>query len=287
MPTLEIGLAVVDPRRLPALSALPVLRAGDIAEFLGDDAALEALPADAAASHLYFGSEFCEHLFPDEAALERAIELSGKLGLTLVLATPAANDALVAKIGESAAILPEGAEILVNDWGVAHFLRSAYPRLPLVAGRQLAKMIKDPRVPSAAWLKPYPGSYGTPGHRRLLERLGIGRIELDVPPFATPDLYSVDGIDLSVCLPYAYVAKGRICKIGSLRRELPEKFAPGRSCHRECLGVVEVGAAASSAGLVSSARGNSTFYRHDAAMAALVREMVAQGRVTRLVFSGV
>lgn len=287
MPTVEVALAVVDPRRLAALEALPMLKVSDIAEFLRDDAAIETLPGDAAASHLYFGSEFCEHLFPDREALGRAIEVSGKLGLTLVLATPVANDALVAKIGAAAAALPETAEILVNDWGVANFLRTAYPRVCLVAGRQLAKMIKDPRVPSAAWMKPYPSSYGTPGHRRLLERLGIRRIELDVPPFATPDLFSVAGIDLSVCLPYAYVAKGRICKIGSLRRQLPEKFAPGRPCHRECLGIVEVGVNASPAGLVSSARGNSIFYRHDTAMAALVRNAVALGQVTRLVFSGV
>lgn len=287
MRSIEIGMAVVDSRRLTALHALSMLKVSDIAGLLGDDAATEMLPGDAAASHLYFGSEFCEHLFPDREALERAIEVSGKLGLTLVLATPVANDGLVARIGEAAAALPEHAEILVNDWGVANFLRSAYPQRRLVAGRQLAKMIKDPRVPSAAWTQPYSSSYATPGHRRLLERLGIGRIELDVPPFATPDAYTVAGLELSVWAPYAYVAKGRICKIGSLRQELPEKFAPGRPCHRECQGMYEVGVQASPSGIASYARGNSIFYRHDEAMAELVRNALAAGRVTRVVLCGV
>ena len=287
MPSVEIGMALADPRRLTALDALSMLRVSDIAGFLGDEAATAMLPGDVAASHLYFGSEFCEHLFPDKEALERAIEVSGRLGLTLVLATPVANDGLVARIGEAAATLPGNAEILVNDWGVASFLRVAYPQRRLVAGRQLAKMIKDPRVPSAAWMKPYSNSYATPGHRRLLGRLGIGRIELDVPPFATPDLYSVADLELSVWAPYAYVAKGRICKIGSLRQELPEKFAPGRACHRECQGVYEVGVKASPSGIASYARGNSLFYRHDEAMTALVRNGLDSGRVTRVVFSGV
>ncbi|MHB8667124.1 MAG: hypothetical protein ACYC7B_06355 [Burkholderiales bacterium] len=264
-----------------------MLRVSDIADFLGDNAATETLPGDAAASHLYFGSEFCEHLFPDREALERAIEVSEKLGLTLVLATPVANDSLVARIGEAAAALPGNAEILVNDWGVASFLRSAYPQRSLVAGRQLAKMIKDPRVPSAAWMKPYSSSYATTGYRRLLERLGIGRLELDVPPFATPALFSVAGLALSVWAPYAYVAKGRICKIGSLRQELPEKFAPGRPCHHECLGMFEVEADAPPSGIASHARGNSLFYRHDQAMAEIVRDALDTGRVTRLVFCGV
>jgi hypothetical protein len=148
-------------------------------------------------------------------------------------------------------------------------------------------MIKDPRVPSAAWMKPYSSSYSTPGHRRLLGRLGIGRVELDVPPFATPDLYSVADLELSVWAPFAYVAKGRICKIGSLRQELPEKFAPERPCHRECQGIFEVGVNTSPSGIASYARGNSIFYRHDETMTKVMRNVLDSGHVTRVVFCGV
>ncbi len=284
---MEIGVAVVDPRRLKTLSAMSSVTASGLAAVLRDDRLADLIPANAAVSHLYFGSEFCEHLFPEPDALARAVDVADMHDLTLVLATPAASDGLVARISAAAARLPERADILVNDWGVASLLRKAYPNRRLLAGRQLAKMTKDPRMPSAAWAKLYPGSYATPAHRRVLDRLGIRRIELDVPPFATPDLYAIDGLEVSIWAPYAYVAKGRICKIGSLGRDIPERFAPGGACHRECLGVIETGVEASPAGLVSFARGNSVWYRHNSAMAAVVREALASGHVTRLVLNAV
>ena len=287
MSDMEIGVAVVDPRRLKVLSAMSSVTVSGVAAVLRDDRVSDLISGDAVVSHLYFGSEFCEHLFPQPDALERAVHVAEMHDLTLVLATPVANDALVARINAAAASLPERADILVNDWGVASVLRKAYPNRRLVAGRQLAKMTKDPRMPSAAWAKLNAGSYGTPGHRRVLDRLGIRRIELDVPPFATPDLYAINGLEVSIWAPYAYVAKGRICKIGSLGRPIPERFAPGRACHRECLGVVEAGAETSPAGLVSFARGNSIWYGHNKAMAAVVRQSLASGDVTRLVLNGV
>jgi hypothetical protein len=287
MPRVEVGVAIVDRRRLKALSASPSLTGSDIAALLGDASVADLVPATATISHLYFGSEFCEHLFPETDAILSAIDVAARWNLRLVLATPVANDALVARIGAAATILPESADILVNDWGVASFLRAAHPDRCLIAGRQLAKMIKDPRAPSAAWAGLYPSSVGTPGHRRVLARLGIGRIELDVPPFATPELYAISGLELSVWAPYAYVAKGRICKIGSQSQDLPERFAPGRRCHRECLGVVEAGVGAAAAGVVPFARGNTLYYRHSAAMADVVRDALASGHVTRLVLGGV
>lgn len=287
MAGLELGVSVVDARRLPQLESLAPLNIHAIAAFLDDPQLAALVPGPAMASHLYFGSEFCEHLFPEPPALERAIAVAGQLGLTLVLATPVANDRLVARILEAAARLPASAGILVNDWGVAGALRAAQPQRHLVAGRQLAKMIKDPRVPSPAWMKPYPSGFDGAAYRRVLDGLCIGRIELDVPPFATPDTFAVGGLGVTVWAPFAYVAKGRICKIGSLRHDPREKFAPGGSCHRECLGVLEVGAEPSVAGIVSYARGNSIYYRHDTTMARALGAAIAEGLVSRMVLSGV
>ena len=135
MAGLELGISVVDARRLQQLeTATAPAMPKALAAFL-DDAEMAALvPAQVTASHLYFGSEFCEHLFPEPAALERAIAVAARLGLVLVLATPVANDRLVGRILEAAGQLPQGAEILVNDWGVASALRSAQPQRRLVAG---------------------------------------------------------------------------------------------------------------------------------------------------------
>lgn len=287
MAAIELGLSLVGPRRLAELESLPSLNAQAIATFLGDPGIAELPPEDVITTHLYFGSEFCEHLFPEPQELERAVAVAGQLGLTLVLATPIANDSLLTRILAAAALLPPTAEILVNDWGVASAVRAAQPQRRLVAGRQLAKMIKDPRLPSPAWMKLHPSSYGGAAYRGILERLGIERIELDVPPFATPDIYAVADLAVSVWAPFAYVAKGRICKIGSLRLKPEEKFAPGNLCNQECQGIVEESTEPSVAGIVSYARGNTIYYRHTAAMAQVVRAAMAPGHVSRLVLSGV
>lgn len=291
MTALEIGLSIVDPRRLAALAAhmenaAPTREA--LLGFLDDPELAELLPADLRLSHLYFGSEYCEHLFPDDAALAAAVRLAERLGLRLTLATPIACDALVARLAEAAPQLPAGSEVVVNDWGVAAWLRANAPQLVAVAGRQLSKMIKDPRLPGAKWMKVYPSNYEAAGHAALLGRLGIARIELDVPPFATPQAFAVDGLGVTVWAPYAYIAKGRICKVGSLRQPLAEKFAPGRPCHRECLGLLEAepeNHAPRGAGLRTYSRGTTMFYRHDAAMRATVQEAVARRFVSRLVLS--
>lgn len=283
MQPLEIGLSVIDSRKLTSLGALHVR---DFARLLGEETLENIVPDDTPASHLYLGSEFCEYLFPSRKTIQQAVEVAEKLGLTLVLATPIANDTLLETLDGVVDILPETAEILVNDWGAAHLLKSDHPRRRLVAGRQLAKMIKDPRVPSSRWMEPYKSGYASPAYRQVFDKFGIGRIELDVPPFATPELYSVSGMEVTVWAPYAYVAKGRICKIGSLRHSPPVKFSPGLRCHRECLGVVEIADAASAAGVVSYTRGNTTFYRHNEAMTKVVGEAIAAHYVSRLVLTG-
>jgi hypothetical protein len=289
MKQIELGLAVVDPRRLAALAAFDALTREALLEYLNDPDLGELVPVEASVTHLYFGSEYCEHLFPDVAALRLAVQIAERFGLRFVLATPIACDAVLDRVAEALPRLPDGAEVVVNDWGVAAWLRQNAPQLVPVAGRQLAKMIKDPRVPTAAWLKVYPSNYDAAPYAAFLARLGIARIELDVPPFATPELFAVDGLSVSVWAPYAYISKGRICKIGSLRQALPEKFAPGRHCHHECLGLLESEPAAqpTKGGLRTYSRGTTMFYRHDVPMRAVVLEAADRGLISRLVLSEV
>jgi hypothetical protein len=286
--TLEFGLAVVDPRRLAALAAFHALTREALLDYLNDPELADLIPVGARVTHLYFGSEYCEHLFPDDAALALAVQIAQRFDLRFALATPIACDAVLDRLGEVAPRLPAGTEVVVNDWGVAAWLRHNAPHLVPVAGRQLAKMIKDPRVPTATWLKVYPSNYDAGPYAAFLDRLGIGRVELDVPPFATPEVFAVNGLGVTVWAPYAYVAKGRICKIGSLRQELPEKFAPGRRCHHECLGLLESEpqtAPTKAGGLRTYSRGTTMFYRHDPAMRAVVREAAGRGLISRLVLS--
>jgi hypothetical protein len=285
--TMEIALAITAPRRLAALKSIGTLDRGALLSFLDDPQLAELLPQGAAATHLYFGSEYCEHLFPNDADLASALAQAERLGLKFVLPTPIANDGLLARIAAVADRLPAGAEIVANDWGVAQLLKAQFPGCKVVAGRQLAKMIKDPRVPAPTWNKVYPSNYRAAPYARLLSRFGIGKVELDIPPFAGPDIFAVKDLDVSVWAPYAYIAKGRICKTGSLGQRTGDKFAPGRPCNRECLGILEREPAAAVSGLRTYSRGTTMFYQHDAAMFGVLRDAIGKGHVARLVLSEV
>lgn len=285
--TMEIALAITAPRRLAALKSLATLDRAALLAFLGDPQLAELLPEGAAATHLYFGSEYCEHLFPKAADLALALAQAERLGLRFVLPTPIANDDLLARIKTAVTRLPEGAEVVVNDWGVAQIMKMRFPRHGVVAGRQLAKMIKDPRAPAPAWNQVYPSNYRAAPYARLLAGFGIRHVELDIPPFATPEVFSVNDLAVSVWAPYAYIAKGRLCKVGSLGHPTEEKFAPGRTCRRECLGMLEQEPEAEASGLRTYSRGTTMFYHHDAAMLDVLRNAMAQGHVKRLVLSEV
>jgi hypothetical protein len=285
--TLEIALAITAPRRLAALKSFATLDRGALLAFLGDPQLAELLPEGAVATHLYFGSEYCEHLFPRAPDMAVALAQAERLGLKFVLPTPIANDELLARIGTAVARLPDGAEVVANDWGVVQTMKMRFPRHGVAAGRQLAKMIKDPRVPAPAWNRVYPSNYRAAPYARLLASFGIRQVELDIPPFATPDVFAVDDLAVTVWAPYAYIAKGRLCKVGSLGRPTEEKFAPGRPCRRECLGLLEREPAAVASGLRTYSRGTTLFYHHDAALLAVLRNAMAQGHVKRLVLSEV
>lgn len=283
--TLELGLSLCDPKRLAALAGSGSILPSAVAAFLGDDELLTLLPEGCTVSHLYFGSEFCEHLLPDPDSLRKALAVARQRALRLVLATPVANDALLDRLADLLPLLPEGSEVLANDWGVARLVHRRFPALHLVAGRQLSKMIKDPRLPGEQWAKLYPAGFRAGRQLRILETLGIGRIELDVPPFADAAFFSAPGVEIGLHAPFAYVAKGRLCKVGSLAQPAADKFSPGGACRRECLGVLEVEHGESRRGLRTVQRGTTMFYRYDAALFAVVAEAVRERRVSRLVLS--
>jgi len=285
--TMEIALAITDPRRLAKLKSVATLDRAALLEFLDDPQLTELLPRDAVATHLYFGSEYCEHLFPTEEDLATATAQAKRLGLGFVLPTPIANDILLNRISAAAESLPAGSEVLVNDWGVAQVMKSQFPGIQLRAGRQLAKIIKDPRMPAPALHKIYPSNYSAKPFASLLSSLGIRQVELDVPPFATPETFAVAELAVTVWAPYAYIAKGRICKVGSLGQKTEDKFAPGRACRRECLGILEREPDSAVSGLRTYSRGTTMFYQHDGAMFGVLRDAIAQGHVTRLVLSEV
>lgn len=283
---IELGFALVDERELATFSRHDRLTRDDYLDQLGDARDCVHLPDDAEPTHFFLGSEFCEHLLPSVEAIDRAVALCERWGLTFGLVTPIACDGLFEPLRAALARLPSGAEVTVNDWGVARLVQREFPALRPVAGRLLGKMLKDPRLPSATWARMYPNGLRAGPFRDILDGLGIGRLELDFPPFGAADMYAGIDFPVGVRAPYGYIAKGRICKLGSLSLDTPEKFSPGHKCRRECLGFNEVGARPGTHELPTSQRGNTMYYRHAQGMATAVAEAVRNGWVNRIVLSG-
>jgi hypothetical protein len=245
------------------------------------DATLMNLPV----ARCYLGNEFCERLLPDTRSLQACIT-GARFAFTLT--TPLVSDSGLRRLHPLLELLPDGNEVIVNDWGVLHLLRRDFPRLTPVVGRLLCKMIKDPRLPTPEWARLYPSGAQSGAFRELLEDYGVKRMEVDVPPFASSTDFQTNGQQLSVHLLQGYTLKGRMCKIGSTHLPATEKFAPGHGCRKECLTYVEKTGRTQQTGheLATYQRGNTLFYRHNSAMTAAVLEAVNRGWIDRLIVKG-
>lgn len=259
-------------------------------EQLGAGNPLGALLSEASLSAVYLGSEFCEFLVPPAEILKRGIKLAETSGTRLALVTPLACDGVIDQLNTLLPLLPGDSELIVNDWGVASMARRKFPALKIAAGRLLCKMIKDPRLNSAVWTEMYPHGLSGDSFQHMLERLRIGRIELDVPPYAVPKVFAGLQLPTAVHAPFGYVSKGRMCKIGSLALPSTQKFSSGRECRRECLSYAAATGRgdhpANTTDLETHQRGNTLFYHHTQSMSEAVVAAFGQGWLQRLVIPG-
>jgi hypothetical protein len=309
--TIEIAVTITRETSLIELLALSAKNASSVAftqPTLNDCLSLfnwqeysDQLPClSQSISRVYFGGEFCDRLIPDVATMKRVLTLLNDSGLKLSLITPLVSDKGLSRLSQTFQLLPNDTEVIVNDWGVLRVLRSEYPKLVPVIGRQLCKMIKDPRLPSAQWAQLYPHGVQSGPFHHLLARFDIQRLEMDVPPFATSNDFESPQHDLSVHLPYGFSVKGRMCKIGATAIEGPKKFGPGHSCNKECLSYVTkasrpqmdiatnaaVNPALKHEDLATFQQGNTMFYRHNKAMSTVLAHAVAENKVSRLIYEG-
>jgi hypothetical protein len=213
------------------------------------DALAEALRRHlpgAAPSRVYVGNETCERLLPEPRAIGSWIAAAAEGGLALSLVLPPLSRGGLAKAEEAVRALEgvAGSEVVANDWGTVHRLKTRYPERTIVLGRLTHKLLRDPRLaeyfdspqaPAAAREALCRSGERAPGFRDLMERYGIGRREID--PFLQPlevDEWENRAGKLSVHFPYLFVTMGRACLLGAMHREPVEKFVPGAPCRTEC-----------------------------------------------------
>ncbi|MBK6581884.1 MAG: hypothetical protein KA739_08630 [Pseudomonadales bacterium] len=298
-----LGTAVSTDARIPglALAISDVARVKDLAPIgeLTASACLTALGwqwipfAETLAGHpidgIHFGNEFCERLLPTSGQLKAVVEWCRSRGLSICLCTPMLADKGIAQLGRLLPLLPAASEVVCNDFGTLRLLMQDFASLHPVAGRQMCKMIKDPRLPSADWAQAIPPGLQSSFFSRMLHRFRISRMETEVRPFAETTDFRPNGLDLSVHIPFGYTLKGRICRPGSLHLPKQKKFTPGHSCQKECLSyfsTMERTAKRSQHELETFMRGNTVFYRYAEDQERALGMAIDKGWISRLILAG-
>ncbi|MBW7861056.1 MAG: hypothetical protein KJZ96_17210 [Rhodocyclaceae bacterium] len=252
-----------------------------------EDAALGEWLAQFSVTHFHYGSEFCEHLLPSRHALRTALEQAERYDLHFALLTPVACAEVLRKLDALLPLLPEASTVVVNDWGVARLVRDRFPQFRRTAGRILCRMIKDPRLVGPNWSAQCGHGLDSPRFRALLERLGIRGLEADLPLFADANTFSGLGLPLGLHLPFSYIAKGRMCRPGSMSVSGPERFAPGRPCRKECLSLSATTVRAAHEDQNETRHsGNTLFSRQTPQAMEPIQAMISLGLVTRIIVPG-
>lgn len=195
-------------------------------------------------NRLYFGQEFCARSMPTLSQVREAVHAAKSLKLAFTFVTPYLSeeymDKLVGNLDELQSSLP-GAEVVINDWGVYYWLVQHFPQLQPVAGRLMSKLLRDPRIrlfhkDESPELNPLRLSgIASPYMRKLLQKGGVTRLELDgLPQGFDPGLGSW-GYNLSLHLPFACITTGRMCLMGSWGLPTDKKFCATQiTCHKAC-----------------------------------------------------
>lgn len=197
-----------------------------------------------AAAGLHLGSETCARLLPSNETLRQVLDVAVSSGWPFALVTPAmVPEAALARVQSLLGLLPDGTEVVANDWGVVRLLARRHPRLEPVLGRMLCGLRPDPRVPSIARDIMGPDGAtalladlaGPPVAResavRLLLDLGVRRIELNPVAQGLPP-EPPRGLRVTLHQPFAIVSATRYCPQQRLAMPRPPLLV--RSCTQEC-----------------------------------------------------
>jgi hypothetical protein len=285
LPVRDVESLADSPRLRPVVS----LAASLIDEYFGPVTFTRAV----------FGNEFCEHLIPDRARLERIVEAARRASIELTFLTPYVSDAGIEKLVPLFEMLDQSGrfEVVFNDWGVLNLLRREFPRITRVQGRLMNKSLRDPRVtgvyaaseaPTATLVSLRRSSLDSSSYTNLLSDLGVTTVEIDNLPQGNDLGFTEDGLAANAYVPFGFVSTSRICMAAGLHYSKREKFQPGAACHHECqTHLVEYGYTNSPFGNRDQKfylKGNTYFYAHSEAMLRGLFEQARAGLVGGLIF---
>ena len=192
-------------------------------------------------SRLYYGAEFCQLMLPSKKDLGRAMGLARDRGLAFTLVTPYVTNAGMEQVDSLLAGLDEGAEVVVNDWGVMRKVRERGGLVP-VLGRLLTRQRRGPKIVRVIDYLPEDAAahfrgcgITNPTVREHMASLGIERIELDN---LLQGISGAGGYKASLYYPYGYIATTRLCRVyrcdaSDFAGQYSQRRIPTR-CDRPC-----------------------------------------------------
>lgn len=186
---------------------------------------------------LYLGNEFCHFLIPTSRQIKRGLALCEKNGARFHLVLPVCPQPSLREIKNLIKILPEGTEVIANDWGLIPLVREAH--MTPVAGRALISHVADPRAcdladSGDALLRQHVRTTAAdlPGFRKTLKNFGMTRMEFN---------NLSQGMDMklprpfkgSIYYPYVYITTARKCitRYAALGLDMPGVGPCAQPCH--------------------------------------------------------
>jgi len=189
-------------------------------------------------SRLYLGVEYCPHLMPESEQLLKAHHYCKINQKQLTLVTPICFEIVSEQLQsliKSYAELEEHLEIVVNDWGVFHFVVTNFPHLQPIIGRLLTRQKRFSQKLSLGENEAKHFSSLPLAHPAILEWLtskGVRRFELEVEKGLDLTRLIETNISLSLYLPYSIVSVTRACPASYHPRFGWQNY---RSCAKRCL----------------------------------------------------
>lgn len=200
---------------------------------------ISEIPADT--ERIYLGDEFCERLLPHEKDIKTTLRFCQKEDMQFTLVTPYLTEHSLLRAQKLLTMLPEGSEVVINDYGLLSAVTHEKRTLVPILGRLLAKQKRDNRtlllrdkIPSAAWEYFQEANINVREFQNFLHEQGIHRVEIDNLVQGTR--LKPGQMHVTLHVPYVYVTTTRLCLVAGCdaidkRREV----SITRPCNRECL----------------------------------------------------
>jgi hypothetical protein len=199
---------------------------------------------------VYFGSEFCQYRLPSLAAVKKALAYSWHNGFEFTFASPYVHNQkfyllleILEDLHQTASTAGRSIEVVVNDWGVYHHVRTHFPSLRIVIGRLLNKTIRDPRiadfydegnVPESARNVVRETGLFSDGFSRFLETANVVGLEFDELVQEHNLTQHTSPYRLTFHFPFGCVASGSACMVGFIETEKKAKFRGDPECKQQC-----------------------------------------------------